>query len=522
MGDVFIKISAEEKQAVDAIMRVVRAQNEIVPSAKKATEAWKEMEKQTNDAAKRGQEAMANTKGVLLNTLPALGAVTAAVGTLGQVFDKEFERMTQKVQNFIENASALKKSLALSGEMELMPEVKKQLYALGRGRFDEKQMGAIFGAVQEQGGDELSMQQKLEAVGEATLSERAGKDPIAFAKAFAELRKNAPGQMSKDDLSEVTSEFLKANKGKGPDDTQSRLLNRWMAGAKASGASEQDAWQQGMGLLIGAAKGDESAKTIASLLEESDKTIEPGQYKGSETLSPENEARKKSIQAQRLDIDAQQLAINQAAKGGKLSRGQQATMNNLRLQDQALSLELGQIDSSKTTTQTADQQRLERLSKFEAGPARLAAMMKDPSLASDSTRLALQNVMDNGGGVNVNDIINGREYGGQLATGLRTQNSSRVEMANERARRANVRKAYQMSNPSAADAQAVANSAEYEERMASDTLEGGALRAMDVIPGMSSLARAKGRDLGTESETAKAIPVTIKTTRPVVSRNGGN
>jgi hypothetical protein len=527
MGDVFIKLSVEEKQAVEAMRRVAKEQDGIAEAVKKANDEWKKWERSMESAGKAGEQAMQATKNSTQPTTNALTEMNSGlevikktVGVLGDAFERELARMETKVRNFLQTSEALRAGMALAGGVELMPEVRKELVKAGGGRFTEQQMATLFTSISQAGGSEVGLQTKLEATREAATADRAGFSTEDFGKTFVELRKTAMKDLDSSDVGDATAKILTETQGKGLDTGQVRVMNRLMASAKARGIPAKQAAIQALELIMSASRNEEDSKGLSKLVDEGERTITESDYKGHEELSPEDESRKKQIGEERRSIDARQLSIEQSAKGGKLSRAQSREMGELRNQDRALSLELSTLGARKISVQTPDQARLERLAQIPQ-EQRLNAMLDDPTLAPDAMRARVRNLAEGMQSGELQDAMEGDFFGSRLAAGMQMQNSSAVGMALERKRRADVKKAYQLSNPNAEDAARAANLAEGEQRMQSDTAEGAALRALDAIPGTSSLMRAKLSGLG-EFEGRRSTLVEIAPTRPVVSRNGGN
>jgi hypothetical protein len=304
VGDVFIKLSADEKQAVDAIMKVVEAQKKGGDAANKHKESWNKMSSEAQSAA--------NTMtGGLASTLTGVGAISEAVGKLKELWAAWTEEAKKAAEEFKKQTEEIAAAVAGLGKTADMGQVRLQLANMDMYGMDMSQRTKMYKAV---GGD----MEALKVAGQAGLAGMNDEQALEFATSLRSVKKVAGDEMNYNQIADLLMGakrkgisfgaedvgLLKQMKESGAVGTTQEALENLMV-AKKAGVNEK-----ALGGIIEFALGVKPQEK-GSLSQESKDWIA-----GKETIIKNIDAQEESLRQTKFDAtqkhDAERLASDAA------------------------------------------------------------------------------------------------------------------------------------------------------------------------------------------------------------------
>jgi hypothetical protein len=381
MADVFFKLTAEEKDAVNAILKVVDAQ-------KKAETGYKAIRTASEDTDKAAQ-AMGKSfekvgKTIADGLIPGIGQITSAAGIASlavSAINEQMQKGAKQAEAYSGEVLKLTQSLAQAGKISMFPEIEKQVAAIAAGSKSMTQSD-VRGVASALGPDARKLDAKglTESIQYAVQSSDAHLDPMAAGKMYAQLRGLNPDG-SGADIQKASGQLL-GLKSEPLDDQEILRFKR----ASAAGRPFDDALKMAM---VGRKSG-ENGKTMDRISEAMNEEINPADLEDKIEMRPENKAKLDEIKRKQTDLAEQKLKINES--GGTHGNKHKHQMREIELQEERLSLDAKRLEEDKITVENPKKERLSRLAGIPQNQREFAYLddlsLLDPKLREKGGNVA--------------------------------------------------------------------------------------------------------------------------------------
>lgn len=379
MADVFFKLTSEEKDAVNALLKVLDAQKKVEGGYK----AIRERSKEADDAAtKLGKSLDAGVKSAASTGVSMTGIATAAglAATAVGVVTAEMERASKQADATKESIIGMHEALTGQQQIHIAPKINQAIRQIA-GTTDEvsqHQVRELETNLLREHGKKLSTNQIVETLDYAVRAKAAGLDANLMAHnraVYAELDPTASAAT----IDKRAGRFAGLTEGKvrlGPDDVKQYRE------AREAGVSNDDANL----MLLAAHKSDESAKVIGRIRDEAGKTITAEELKDKYQMRPEHEAKVKNLEQQRDALTEREHELDRLA-GTSHSKlhAQRGERNKIKLQHEDLGDEIERYKKDQVIVNGDETARLRRLDKIPIAQ-RQFEMLKDVSLMPHDLR----------------------------------------------------------------------------------------------------------------------------------------
>ncbi len=377
MSDVFFKLSAEEKQVVDAMMKIIASQTKVEDGFKKIKKASVEVEdstKKISDAAKAGGTALVdNMAPGLLKLTTLAGAAVMAVDGVNALIEKGKER----AKEMADQIERLRGELAKSGQVSLMPKLEKQIKEMSQQQLfvSRDDMTAQAGILSGKFGTDLSTDQIVKALQYGVAAKRGGLDPNVAEETIGQLMKvfkdgdhgSAAGQLLSQGFHALdSSEMVEAQ--------------RFAAGGKSLEEFLPHA-------LAGRSSG-ENAKIWESIREDAGAEITTKDLQPMQELPAASQARLREIAERKVELEAERVGMETA--GNTKSTRAKRRLHEMEIENKQLGLESDTLNLGKVDVWSDEQQRKTRMNAIPQ-EQREAAILADPTLSSSKNKSKIAN-----------------------------------------------------------------------------------------------------------------------------------
>ncbi len=395
MADVFMKMSAEEGPAVNALLKILAAQGKVETGFKNIKGAAKEAEdatKKISAAAEAGGKAMIDNVVPGLLKFATLGG--AAVGAVAAV-DSILEKASQRAHEWADEIARTRGELAKIGAVSLMPGLEKSVKGLMNAQSkisgdDLMHQGSVLaGSLSAEG---ITLPQIERALAFGVKAAKSNQNPEIAEKLHGQLDTIFNG---KGDIAGAAGKLM--GRGGALDDPE--MLELKGRAAKGQGLDEA------VFELLAMRRSSTGPKTMESYRKEMSAEILPRDLEPKKEMSEESKKRMHELEIEKNQIAEQRAAFereeleadieNGTSKSRKhhweRGRGKEIELakKELALRGANIGVEEGRLKLDEVEVLSEDQKRKIRLSKIPIAE-RPEAGINDPSLSSGENTPKIQ------------------------------------------------------------------------------------------------------------------------------------
>lgn len=225
-GEVVMKFSAEEGEAVRGILKILDAQKKMEDGFGSVRAKAKDTETAMGQLGEAGKEI---GKGIVGSIAPALMNMTSVAGAIQTAFklvQDQMELTSKRANEFHKDLNDMIRAASMAGQIKMLPELEAGFKEISGATMGEKRGGAI-GLMSE--GMQLDKDQILKSISFGAKAKEGGMDLGTAAQVFGKLSesfKDAPGL-------EAQAGFLGNRK---IDDQEAKIIKQEGAGGSLESA----------------------------------------------------------------------------------------------------------------------------------------------------------------------------------------------------------------------------------------------------------------------------------------------
>lgn len=376
MADVFFKLTAEEKDAVNALMKVLDAQKKVEGGYSNIKKAAKESDDAATAFGKsldKGAESAAKTITSMVSITSAAGLAAAAVNLVAEGMAKTAQQANATKENII----SMHEALAGQGQIHIAPEINAAIRKIAEatGEVSQHQVRGMATNILQDHGKKLSTKQIEETLDYAVRNKVAGLDSNQAGHNYATFQELDP-KASAETIEKRAGQFGTLSKEKlGPDDV--KMYREAIEGGQTHEFANL--------LLQTTHKSGESAKVISKIREEAGRTITEADKADKYKVSPENEAKIKELELQRDALTEKEHALDRAQGTKKHGKSYEKAQHAIAMDRNEIGDQIERLHKSGTLTDVEETERFRALDKVPM-PQRQFAMLKEKNLMPHSLR----------------------------------------------------------------------------------------------------------------------------------------